>query len=343
VEGQLVTTDVAGPDPHNGPSSDSFGDRLRWWRRQHQWSQRELGAATFFSREYVALIERGERRPSADFVQRADAALGAGGTLRASFATERAAAETAWRPRARRQPSPVTAKAAGRLRRTLSSLPNADGGTLSAAQPALNDLVRALEADLEADDVRHAVDQLQQQHAGLVARSGQNLKREEVVCAAALAVGECIALLQRPVIGDARQQLTALAARFAAQAADGLVVLGMLLDAQRWYGVAARIGSETSERDRSEVNAVADVSAIEAPGRAPGHALPSTVPARPRWIVRCRRGVQQHHRSTYPRRLAVAGRRPPSAGVAASRAKPSSTSPPAPTHPKPSSERSSPR
>jgi hypothetical protein len=68
--GATRTTSPAPPLGQQVRPATAFGEELRRRRRQRQWSQRELGEAIHFSREYVALIERGARPPTPAFAQR---------------------------------------------------------------------------------------------------------------------------------------------------------------------------------------------------------------------------------------------------------------------------------
>ncbi|MBB6475934.1 helix-turn-helix domain-containing protein [Sphaerisporangium rubeum] len=60
---------------------DFFGTELRKYRQRANFSQDELAAATRFSRSLLGFIERGQRTPSRDLVERCDQVLEAGGEL----------------------------------------------------------------------------------------------------------------------------------------------------------------------------------------------------------------------------------------------------------------------
>src|SRR5688572_13972126 len=87
---------------HQVRPAAAFGEELRRRRQERQWSQRELGEAIHFSREYVALIERGARPPTPAFAERADTALDAGGILVRLFVCAARAGSNAVRRRSPR-------------------------------------------------------------------------------------------------------------------------------------------------------------------------------------------------------------------------------------------------
>ncbi|MFF9016256.1 helix-turn-helix domain-containing protein [Streptomyces sp. NPDC014870] len=73
-----------------------FGALLRFYRERAGVSQEGLGRQTGYSKSQVAMIERGERRAKGEFVEIADAYLGAQGALLAVAPQVTASAVAAW-------------------------------------------------------------------------------------------------------------------------------------------------------------------------------------------------------------------------------------------------------
>ncbi|MGZ3116134.1 helix-turn-helix domain-containing protein [Streptomyces sp. H62] len=59
----------------------AVGRQIKMWRESAGLRQAELGAAIGYGEEMVSSVERGRRVPKADFLDRADEVLGAGGKL----------------------------------------------------------------------------------------------------------------------------------------------------------------------------------------------------------------------------------------------------------------------
>ncbi len=236
-----MSTEVTGPATLDDPAVAAFGSQLRQRRQQRRWSQRELGLATHFSREYVALIERGQRRPTAAFVEQAEAALEADGALLRIFAElERARLDTPPRRRTRRRSPQAVAKAALALRRSASHT-TAQGRDVDAVRPALDCLLDSVRADLNTDQASGQLDELERRHADLLTQANGRLPLVDLVCAAALAVQDCLALLDSPMLGRSADRAAGVMAQFARLAASGLDALGLVGDARGWYRLAASV------------------------------------------------------------------------------------------------------
>lgn len=67
-------------DPNASPLA-FFGARLREWRVRRGWSQAQLGRCVHVSGDLIAKIEKAERRPLPDLVERLEATLGSDGEL----------------------------------------------------------------------------------------------------------------------------------------------------------------------------------------------------------------------------------------------------------------------
>ncbi|MGI5243106.1 helix-turn-helix domain-containing protein [Dactylosporangium sp. CA-139066] len=240
---RFVASDVVAGNPRHTADVCSFGGQLRQWRHRHNWSQRELGAATFFSREYVARIERGERRPTADFVARAEAALAAGGQLQHTFTQEEQRRHGETRPWAAPRPVPrrrgkITISA-GRLRSAAGDV--STGERSSSWWTAFDELHRVLQDELEPVDADADVMDLEQQCADLAAGAGDESSWAEVLAAAALGMADAGALLQRPLPSDHAARLVAVVAQFAMLTGDALVMLGRHTRADEWYSLAGTV------------------------------------------------------------------------------------------------------
>ncbi|GAA4914126.1 helix-turn-helix domain-containing protein [Streptomyces coeruleoprunus] len=72
----MISGNGAGPG-----AAKAFGRLLKFYRVRAKMSQEALGDLTSYSKSQVAMIERGERKPSEKFVEIADPALGAQGAL----------------------------------------------------------------------------------------------------------------------------------------------------------------------------------------------------------------------------------------------------------------------
>ncbi|MBI1758787.1 MAG: helix-turn-helix transcriptional regulator [Actinobacteria bacterium] len=68
-------------DPDSSPLA-LFGARLRGWRLRRGWSQAQLGRLVHVSGDLIAKVEKAERRPLPDLVERLEEALRAEGELR---------------------------------------------------------------------------------------------------------------------------------------------------------------------------------------------------------------------------------------------------------------------
>ncbi|MFH9723011.1 helix-turn-helix domain-containing protein [Streptomyces sp. NPDC017254] len=77
-------------------AAKAFGALLRFYRERASVSQEALGRETGYSKSQVAMIERGERRAKGNFVEIADAMLGAQGALLAVAQEVTASAVAAW-------------------------------------------------------------------------------------------------------------------------------------------------------------------------------------------------------------------------------------------------------
>ncbi|WP_432839039.1 helix-turn-helix domain-containing protein [Dactylosporangium sp. CA-092794] len=91
------------PGQEPGAAQRQFGADLRHWRTVRGWPQRELAERVNYSREFVAMVERGARWPTEDFARRADAVLATGGVLLSRWPeveAERAAVMPSLQPRA---------------------------------------------------------------------------------------------------------------------------------------------------------------------------------------------------------------------------------------------------
>lgn len=242
-----MASTVVEPEARQHADVVTFGAHLRRWRHRRSWSQRELGTAAHFSREYVALIERGERRPTAGFVERAEAALGADGALRSAYAQlePRRAAIPNRQPTRHRTPS-TTAEPVSVLHHGMAGVPTVQSNDIAAVKLALDALLREVTTGLDPEDPRVRLDNLARRYADLLGCSDHDLPPEEAIRAAALGLSECVDLLRRLATGELRSRVTALAARFASVTADGLTVLGYSSDAQGWYAVAEQLSVNQS-------------------------------------------------------------------------------------------------
>lgn len=246
-----MASDVAAPDSRQTASAISFGNQLRQCRQRRSWSQRELGAATFFSREYVARIERGERRPTADFVKRAEAALGITGQLQRAFAPveqarEREARQQA-RPRAPTRHRGKIAAAAGRLRTATAGA--STGDQASSWWPELDELHRALGEELQPVDVDADITHLEQRCGHLAAAAGDGIGWADMASASAQGLADASALLHRPLSNGRTSRLVGVMAQFATLTGDALVMLGQHTRADAWFNLAATIQFGEAGRD----------------------------------------------------------------------------------------------
>ncbi|MFB9443131.1 helix-turn-helix domain-containing protein [Dactylosporangium vinaceum] len=216
-----------------------FGALLRQWRHRRNWSQRELGAVTFFSREYVGLIERGERRPTANFVERAEAALGTDGALRNSFTLlQHQRATDPQRQQARHQPqSPGAARADPEF-----SAPASQHRDIPAMAKLLDHLMREVIAGVSLDGAPARLDGLPHRDVRLPDGGDLIIAAQDRVRAAAVALEACIDLLHGPVADAPHRSAAVLAARFAAMIVDALAELGYATAAQGWTTVVELLG-----------------------------------------------------------------------------------------------------
>jgi transcriptional regulator with XRE-family HTH domain len=235
---------TAGAGEATSPSAAvAFGGRLRSLRHRLGWSQQRLGTAIFFSREYVALVERGLRAPSATFVERAGAALDADGELRAAFAhveqdRERAARQRAETRGAIRRRGKIVA-AAGRLRAAARDEPT--GERSPTWWTAFDELHHVLQDEITPVDADADITDLEQQCTDLAADPGNASGWADVASAAAQGLADAGALLQRPLRSDHIARLVNVARRFAAQAGDALIMLGQPGRAGAWYTLARAV------------------------------------------------------------------------------------------------------
>ncbi|GAB3862126.1 helix-turn-helix domain-containing protein [Dactylosporangium cerinum] len=238
----------------------AFGSRLRSLRRRHGFTQLGLSVAMFFSREYVALVERGLRAPSAAFVQRAEAALNADGELQQAYdAIQRSRAHDAQSHAARRLTAGRRGRigtAAGRLRGVTLELP---GGELPTAWlTAIDDLQGVLRDELRPVAADDHVIALEQRCADLAAAAGKTVGWTEVLSSSALGAADAGALLRQPLRMDDAERVSAVLAAFAALSADALLMLGHRDRAAEWYQLAApehRQQSATGDQDDSPEHA----------------------------------------------------------------------------------------
>lgn len=246
-----MASDVAAPDSRRTAGAISFGNQLRQCRQRRSWSQRELGAATFFSREYVARIERGERRPTADFVKRAEAALGTTGQLQRAFAPveqarEREARQQA-RPRSTTRHRGKIATAAGRLRTATAGA--STGDQAPSWWTELDGLHRALGDELQPVDVDADITDLEQRCGHLAADAGDGIGWADMASVAALGLADASALLHRPLPNGRTSRLVVVMAQFATLTGDALVMLDQYTRADAWYNLAATIQFGEAGRD----------------------------------------------------------------------------------------------
>ncbi|MEV0131403.1 helix-turn-helix transcriptional regulator [Dactylosporangium sp. NPDC050688] len=234
VRRRFMASGVVSPDSRQTVGVLAFGNLLRQARQRQQWSQRELGAATFFSREYVAMVERGLRTPSATFVERAGAALDVDRELWAPFAQlqgirHRTARQRAEGRRIRRR-SRITV-AAGRLRAAVATLQTPDRWA------AFDELHHTLREETDPVDAAAELAELEQQCADLVGDGRVDPTWDDVATRAALGLADAIAMLQRPLCADQCDRLKAVARRFAVLSADALLMLGEVERAVQWLGL----------------------------------------------------------------------------------------------------------
>ncbi|MEV6928111.1 helix-turn-helix transcriptional regulator [Dactylosporangium sp. NPDC051485] len=266
----------------------SFGNQLRQARCRQQWSQRELGAATYFSREYVAMVERGLRNPSATFVERAGAALGANRELVAAFGqmqqTRRPATrEGAEGPRVRRR-SRITV-AAGRLRAVGASLQTLPSWS------AFDELHHVLREEIDPVDAATEVAELEQRCADLVEDGHADRPWADVASWAALGLADAGALLQRPLCAGHIRRLKTVARRFAVLSADALLMLGEAERAGQWLRLVDAIERRDAEAqlpampEGSSETALSAPSGIDAPSRSRSR-VPAGAPCSTRWMTR---------------------------------------------------------
>ncbi|GAA3298384.1 helix-turn-helix domain-containing protein [Dactylosporangium vinaceum] len=222
------------------PAAVAFGAVLRSWRQRKQWTQQTLGAAVFFSREHVAMVERGLRKPTATFVERAETALEADGALRGAFAQlerelEHDARQRVETRRVQRRGGKI-AIVAGRFRAAARRAPcseQPESGWL-----AFDDLHRVLKDELGLLDADAEIASLEQRWARLAADAGDGTGWAAVASAAALGCAEAGALLQRSLPSGQARRAVAVARQFAALTADALLMLDQHRRAEEWYGLA---------------------------------------------------------------------------------------------------------
>jgi transcriptional regulator with XRE-family HTH domain len=186
-----ITPASADTSPGSDPAT-AFGEQLRSLRQRRGWSQRQLGTEVFFSREYVALIERGLRPPNLAFVARAEEVLDAGGALsclfakldvdRARHARQRASARRVKRPNGK------VAVAAGQLRKVVAEEPVEQRSP--AWWTALDALRRVLRDELNLVDAEAEIVDLERRCSDLAADAGQVTAWQDVGSAAALGVAD---------------------------------------------------------------------------------------------------------------------------------------------------------
>ncbi|WP_436991309.1 helix-turn-helix domain-containing protein [Streptomyces sp. enrichment culture] len=87
-----------GKKPGNAPSgaATAFGRLLKFHRERAQMTMETLGKHTSYSKSQVAMIESGQRRPKAHFVEVADQVLGAQGALKEVAETITPSGVPAW-------------------------------------------------------------------------------------------------------------------------------------------------------------------------------------------------------------------------------------------------------
>ncbi|WP_426513123.1 helix-turn-helix domain-containing protein [Dactylosporangium sp. McL0621] len=243
----FVPSGLVEPDPRQTADVIWFGNQLRQARHRQQWSQRELGAATFFSREYVAMVERGLRTPSATFAERAGIALHAEPELRAAFARvqghrQRITRRVVEGRRVRRR-SRITV-AAGRLRVAAASVRSPDRWA------AFDELHQVLRDEIDPVDATVEVEKLEQRCADLVGDGRADSTWADVASGAALGFADAYALLQRPLCAGHTRRLETVARRFAVRSADALLMLGQVERAGQWLGLAEAVERRSGETQR---------------------------------------------------------------------------------------------
>ncbi|WP_433221623.1 helix-turn-helix domain-containing protein [Dactylosporangium sp. CS-047395] len=240
----------------------TFGAHLRQWRHRRNLSQRELGAATFFSREYIALIERGERPPTANFVERVEAALAADGAQWDRFTlAERQRAAASQQPIRPRPPSTDTPKPGSDRHRDPAVPPTPheqDITTLALDHLLRQVLVRMGPAETQAGlhDRGRIIE--------VLGCGGAAASAEERIRAAALGLSECVALLRPTMPGEPHGQVTVLAARFATMIADGLTALEAGSDALSWYALAGQLAQPADLRSDPASDLASDAGSVGA-------------------------------------------------------------------------------
>lgn len=231
-----------------GGEVDSFGRILRQHRTAAGLSLRDLDALMKYQYSHISQVERGERRPTRDFVEACERALSAGGALTEAYLREQAG-DTDMRRR-------TILQAMGAL----------------AATPAVDRLV-GLEAlrhglgaavDVEHDEWEHIVagygrGYYLQPHDHLMAQLGRDLT-----------------VLQHQLAADRghrRPLLLRAAGRLSVIIALGLVASGQALVARRWWATAQRVADESGDADTQVLTRAWDVVNGSYDGRPPAEVV----------------------------------------------------------------------
>nr|BFE56453.1 hypothetical protein GCM10020063_009790 [Dactylosporangium thailandense] len=222
----------------------AFGVRLRALRQRRGHSQHTLGREIFYSREYVALVERGLRPPTATFVTRAETALHAGGELQREFAYVEQARE---REAQRRATAPRVPRRRSKIMSAADALCTVHGAT-TASEPsaawwtALDVLQHVLQDEIEPHDAEAEVVDLERRWTTLAARSDGETPWADIATEAALGMAGAGALLQRSLHGDHVARLVTIARAFGRLAGDALMMLGRPGSACAWQQLADTVG-----------------------------------------------------------------------------------------------------
>ncbi|MGI5185401.1 helix-turn-helix domain-containing protein [Dactylosporangium sp. CA-152071] len=276
----------------------SFGNQLRQARRRQQWSQRQLGVEMYFSREYVALVERGLRAPSAAFVQRAEAALNADGELQQAYDAIRRPRAHGARPHTLRRPTAGHRGKIGTAARHLRTvtLETAAGELSPAWLTAVDDLQGLLRDELCPVEADNDVTALERRCADLGAAAGHTIGWVDVLSSSALGAADAGALLRRPLAMNHAERVSAVLAVFAALTADALLMLGHRDRAAEWYQLAAPEHRQPSTTTTGNESDSPDTAAPASLDRGASLVEPGSGSVPPRWP-----GPTVRHRTPKPR------------------------------------------
>ncbi|MEV6928100.1 helix-turn-helix transcriptional regulator [Dactylosporangium sp. NPDC051485] len=298
----------------------AFGVRLRTLRQRRGYSQQTLGGEIFYSREYVALVERGLRKPTATFVERAETALHADGQLQREFACVEQARE---RQARRRAAARRGQRRNDKIRSAVATLRTVHRDEI-AAEPsapwlaAFDELHHVLKGEMEPHDADAEIADLEHRRTDLAARAGGEARWADVAVEAALGVAEAGMLLHRLLSGDHARRLRCVVAAFAALVGDAMMMLGRPAPADDWHRLADAVSDrqvpppelELPGGAESEPAARADggSSRLALHGRSAARAacragIYGRWPASPRSMVhrRYRRSRQRHFSRGPPR------------------------------------------